>query len=101
MPVRKVNLGELKGTLNKRGRGRYTDPDLKEALIVMLEDGEPIVYDELFTVTSKTTDKQIDNEQAKWRNRAVSVFESIEASVGHKLSITWTTEQEMVISLAN
>jgi hypothetical protein len=101
MPVRKVNLGELKGTLNKRGRGRYEDPELKEALIIMLQDGEPLVYDELFTVTSKTTNKEIDNQQAKWRNRAVSVFESIEASAGFKLSITWSDAQEMVISLAN
>ena len=101
MPVRKVNLSELKGTLNKRGRGRYEDPELKEALIIMLQDGEPLVYDELFTVTSKTTNKEIDNQQAKWRNRAVSVFESIEASAGFKLSITWTDEQEMVITLAN
>jgi len=101
MPVRKVNLSELKGTLNKRGRGRYEDPELKEALIIMLQDGEPLVYDELFTVTSKTTNKEIDNQQAKWRNRAVSVFESIKEAEGRKLSITWTDEQEMVITLAN
>jgi hypothetical protein len=101
MAVRKVNLSELKGTLNKRGRGRYEDPELKALLIEMLIDGEPLVYDELFIVTSKTTNKQIDNEQAKWRNRAVSVFESIKESEGHKLSITWTDEQEMIISLAN
>jgi hypothetical protein len=101
MGVRKVNLSELKGSLNKRGRGRYEDPELKALLIEMLSDGEPLVYDELYTVTAKTTTKQVDNEQAKWRNRAVSVFESIEASEGHKLSITWTDAHEMVISLVN
>jgi hypothetical protein len=65
----------------------------------MLIDGEPIVYDELFTVTGKTTEKQIDNEHAKWRNRAVSVFESLES--GRKVSVSWTDAHEMIISLAN
>lgn len=97
MAVRKVNLSELKGSLNKRGRERFNDPELREALAQMLIDGEPVLYDELFTVTAKTTDKQIDNEHAKWRNRAVSVFNSLES--GHKVSVTWTTEHEMIISL--
>lgn len=98
MAVRKVNLGELKGSLNQRGRSRFTDPDLKSALEQMLIDGEPVVYDELFTVTAKTTEKQIDNEKAKWRNRACSVFDSLES--GKKVSISWTTAHEMIISLA-
>jgi hypothetical protein len=99
MGVKKVNLSELKGSLNKRGRGRFEDPALREALAQMLVDGEPIVYDELFTVTGKTTEKQIDNEHAKWRNRAVSVFESLES--GRKVSVSWTDAHEMIISLAN
>jgi hypothetical protein len=99
MGVKKVNLSELKGSLNKRGRGRFEDPVLREALAQMLVDGEAIVYDELFTVTSKTTEKQIDNEHAKWRNRAVSVFESLES--GRKVSVSWTDAHEMIISLAN
>ena len=97
MGVRKVNLSELKGSLNKRGRERFNDPELREALKQMLIDGEPVLYDELFTVTAKTTDKQIDNEHAKWRNRAVSVFNSLESN--RKVSVTWTTEHEMIISL--
>jgi hypothetical protein len=97
MAVRKVNLSELKGSLNKRGRGIFDDPELKEAFKQMLIDGESVVYDELFTITSKTTDKQIDNEHAKWRNRAVSVFNSLES--GYKVSISWTDEHEMIISL--
>jgi len=99
MGVKKVNLSELKGSLNKRGRGRFEDPALREALAQMLVDGEAIVYDELFTVTAKTTEKQIDNEHAKWRNRAVSVFESLES--GRKVSVSWTDAHEMIISLAN
>lgn len=99
MGVKKVNLSELKGSLNKRGRGRFEDPELKQAMEQMLIDGEPIVYDELFTVTAKTTEKQIDNQHAKWRNRAVSVFTSL--GTDHKVSIAWTDEHEMIISLAN
>lgn len=97
MAVRKVNLGELKGSLNQRGRSRFQDPDLLEAFKQMLIDHEPVVYDELFVVTNKTTDKELDNQKAKWRNRAVSVFDSLES--GHKVSISWTTANEMIISL--
>ncbi len=99
MAVRKVNLSELKGSLNKRGRGRFEDPELREALAIMLQDGEPVVYDELFTVNAKTTEHAIGNEKAKWRNRAVSVFESLES--GRKVSVTWTDAFEMIISLVD
>ena len=97
MGVKKVNLSELKGSLNKRGRGRFEDPELREAMEQMLIDGEAIVYDELFTVNAKTTGKQIDNEHAKWRNRAVSVFASLGSD--RKVSVSWTDEHEMIISL--
>lgn len=99
MGLRTVNLSELKGSLNKRGRGRYENSDLR-ALFQDLLDGkiQNIVWDELFKVTPKTTDKELTNLHAKWRNRAVSVFASLGVDT-HKPSITWTSEHEMVIVL--
>jgi hypothetical protein len=100
MALRSINLSELKGDLNKRGRDRYQNDDLKEMFQALLEGQiENVVWDELFTVTAKTTEKAIANEHAKWRNRAVSVFDSLETQ--RKLSITWTSEHEMVIVLAS
>jgi hypothetical protein len=100
MALRSINLSELKGDLNKRGRDRYQNDDLKEMFQALLEGQiENVVWDELFKVTDKTSDKTIANEHAKWRNRAVSVFDSLETQ--RKLSITWTSEHEMVIVLAS
>lgn len=93
-----INLSELKGTLSSRGRERYQDPELLSAFQDLLAGvTENIIMDDLFKVTSKTTDKQVTNERAKWRNRAVSVFESLETN--RKVSVAWSDEQEMVITL--
>jgi len=99
MALRSINLSELKGDLNKRGRDRYQNDELKAMFQELLNGAiENVVWDELFTVNAKTTDKEIANQHAKWRNRAVSVFETITEDA--KLSITWTSEHEMVIVLA-
>lgn len=97
MKIQKANLAELKGTLHKRGRARYENPELKQALAAMLKDGEDITIDELFVVTPKTTAKAITNEKAKWRNRIVSVFESLNS--GQKVSVSWTDKNEALVSL--
>lgn len=93
--VRKVNLSELQGNLSRRGRERYDNPVLKEALLEMLTDGQPIIWDE--AVPEGKTEKAFGASKAKWRNRAVSVFDSLNS--GKKISVQWTTENEMVISL--
>jgi len=100
MAIRTINLSELQGELNKRGRDRYENDELKGVLEQLVNGEIPhVIWDELFTVTAKTTDKAIANEHAKWRNRAVSVFDSLES--GRKPSITWTSAHEMVITLAS
>lgn len=100
MALRTVNLSDLKGTLNKRGRGRYENADLLALYADLLAGKIPnIVWDELFTVNAKTTDKEVVNLHAKWRNRAVSVF--AQTGSDKKISITWTDKHEMVIVLAS
>lgn len=99
MAIRTINLSELQGELNKRGRDRYENAELKEMCELLINGEIPhIVWDELFTVTAKTSEKEVANLHAKWRNRAVSVFDSIES--GKKASITWSDAHEMVITLA-
>ena len=60
--------------------------------------GQGIKVDDLFAVTAKTTAKTITNERAKWRNRVVSVFESL--NTGQKVSVAWTDANEMLVSIA-
>lgn len=94
-----INLSELKGSLSSRGRERYNDPELLQAFQDLVAGlTENVVMDDLFKVTPKTTDKAITNERAKWRNRAVSVFESL--GTNQKISVSWSDEHEMVIVLA-
>ena len=101
MAIKKnINLSDLKGTLSNKGRERYQDPELAQAFRELLAGEIPnVVMDDLFKVTAKTTEKTITNERAKWRNRAVSVFDSLES--GRKISVSWSDEQEMVIVLAS
>ena len=101
MAIKKnINLSDLKGSLSNKGRERYKDPELTQAFRELLSGEIPnVVLDELFKVTPKTTEKTITNERAKWRNRAVSVFDALES--GRKISVSWSDEHEMVIVLAN
>lgn len=92
--IRKVNLQEIKGTLSKRGRESFSCPPLKEAFQEMLKNGEAFIWED--AVPSQEKDKR-NSSKAMWRNRANSVFESLNS--GKKISIQWTTEDEMVISL--
>lgn len=96
--IRKVNLADLAGSLSQRGRERYNDPDLAEALREMLKDGQPFIW-ESAVVTGKT-EKALNASRAKWRSRAVSVFESLNAGENVGISVRWTTDtNEMVILL--
>lgn len=95
MGIRKVNLNELKGSLNQRGRVRYQNDELKNAFVDLLATGEAFIWDDA-KVEGKT-EKAQKASKGKWRNRAVSVFTSLNSE--EKISVQWTTENEMVISL--
>lgn len=94
---KKVSIDQLKGTLGRRGRHRYQNPEMLEMLKEMVQTGEPLALAELFTVTAKTTETEITNAKATWRNRASSLFDSL--NTGKKISISWTDKHEMVIFL--
>lgn len=93
-----INLSDLKGNLSSRGRSRYENPELAE-MLTQLVNGEiqHVVWDDLFTVNAKTTEKEITNQHAKWRNRASSVFASL--NTDKVLTISWTDAHEMVIQI--
>ena len=93
MGIRKVNLNDLKGSLSQRGRSRFEDEELATALLEMLEDNEPVIWES--AQVEGTTEKQRTASKMKWRNRANSVFNALES--GTKISIRWTTDDEMVI----
>lgn len=94
MGIRKVNLSDLSGSLSKRGRERYDDPELREALQAMLEDGEAFIWDT--AVVKGKTEKELTASKAMWRSRATSVLASIGEE--HTMTIRWTNSNEMVIS---
>lgn len=94
---KKVNLGELKGQLNKRGRSRYNDPEVRAHMETLLATGEPVAYGGLYDATD-LSETEIVNIRAKWRNRFTSVVASIDPN--RKVSVHWTTEHEVVITLA-
>jgi hypothetical protein len=93
--TKKVNLQAIQGSLNKRGRERFHDPILAESFKEMLTDGEAFIWLDAMPVGKTPT--EIANSRAMWRARAVSVFKSLNS--GKKITVQWTTENEMVISL--
>lgn len=95
-----INLSDLKGSVSKRGRDRYENAELAELLTQLANGALPfVIWDELYSVTKTTTEKVITNERAKWRNRACSVFDSL--NTDKKVSIHWTDAHEMVITIAS
>lgn len=94
--TKKVNLNDLRGSLSKRGRARYSDPMLAEALHSLLA-GEVEAFIWLDAVPTGATPEQVNSDKAKWRARAVSIFQTL--SSGRKITVAWTDENEMVISL--
>ena len=95
----KVNLSDLQGSLSQRGRERYSNPELKEALLEAINsDDKSFIWGE--AVVEGKTEKAITASKAKWRSRAVSVFDSIAENNGQKVSIQWTNDDNrMVISV--
>lgn len=95
--IRKVNLSDLTGSLHQRGRQRYDNPNLANAMRELLTDRQPFIWED--AKPEGKTDKAKDASKAKWRNRAVSVMSGIDPDA--KLTIRWTTQDEMVILLAD
>jgi len=95
---KKINLSDLKGKTSQRGRKRYANATLTEYLREMVSTREGFGVPELLTVTPKTTEKQIQTQKAKWRNRIVSLFEELNFP-GHRISISWTDAHEMVVEM--
>lgn len=100
--IRKVNLSDLQGSLSQRGRERYSNPELKDALLEAIQaetkDDKSFIWEE--AVVEGKTEKALTASKAKWRSRAVSVFDSITDHKGQKVTIQWTTDtNEMVISV--
>jgi hypothetical protein len=73
--IRKVNLADLQGSLSKRGRERFHDPELAQALREMLVDKSPFVWET--AVVEGKNEKQLNASRAKWRSRAVSANEMV------------------------
>lgn len=102
--IRKVNLSQLQGSLSQRGRERYSNPELKEALLEAIQaetkDDKSFIWEE--AVVEGKTEKALTASKAKWRSRAVSVFDTFSdlEKNGQKVTIQWTTDtNEMVISV--
>jgi hypothetical protein len=94
MTTRKVNLSDLKGSLSKKGKPRYENSELLEAFKEMLTDPAPFIWEE--ALVEGKTDTEINASKAKWRNRATSVFATLDSPM--TISIVWTTDtDEMVI----
>lgn len=93
MGIRKVDLSALAGELSQRGRSRFQDPELHEALVAMVDDREPIAWDT--AVVKGKNETEVEASKAMWRNRATSVFSTIETDM--EITIRWTKANLMVI----
>lgn len=104
---RKINLSELKGTVSPRGRKPYTDEALVQYLTEMVQDGEGFGLDAPYEVTDdmrKGTPRGVkaqNRERAKWRNRIVSVWTSTLGRDKGEITVGWTSEHEVTVSLRN
>lgn len=95
--IQKVNLADLAGSLSQRGRERYNDPELAQALREMLKDGQPFIW--ASAVVTGKTEKALNASRAKWRSRAVSVFQSLNAGENVGISIRWTNDTNKMVIL--
>lgn len=103
--IRKVNLSDIQGELNKRGREAFHNQDLKDSLIELMNSensDEAIVWEEGF-VNPNLKEKQKTNLAAKFRNRVVSVTKQIAQETNKEFAVTirYTVNGQMVISKRN
>ena len=90
---KKINLNEVTN-LVKRGRGEYENPDLVADILALDAsiDGDAFVFE---LATGDPSDDEFVNHKNTWRNRVAKCAEQADREV----SIHWTTEGEMVVSL--
>lgn len=94
-PNRKVNLKALQGSLSKKGKPAYQNPALASDIRSLSTDDPNDAFIWAEAVVTLTGDKTVDNRNKMlWRQRAVSVSESVEIPI----RIQWTNDGEMVIS---
>lgn len=103
--IRKVNLSDLQGKLNKRGRESFHDDELKASLMELLNSENS---DEAFIWVDGFVDPTLKEKakvtlSAKFRNRVTSVAKQITNETGKALAITvrYTRDGEMVVSKRN
>jgi hypothetical protein len=90
---KKINLSEVTN-LVKRGRDSYSDPELVSDILALDAsiEGDAFVYE---SATGNPADDEFVNHKNTWRNRVARCAEVAEREV----SIHWTTDGEMVVSL--
>lgn len=97
-PNRKVNLTALQGKIAKKGKPPYRDPALAQDLLTLdpTVEGDAILWSQATVNVTGTDPKAINAEKMKWRQRAISVADGLNL----KVTINWSTDGEMYISLA-
>jgi hypothetical protein len=91
--AKKINLNEV-SNLVKRGREGYNDPELVADILALDAsiEGDAFMFE---TATGDPSDDEFVNHKNTWRNRVAKCAEQAEREV----SIHWTTEGEMIVSL--
>jgi hypothetical protein len=91
--AKKINLNEVTN-LVKRGREGYNDPELVADILALDAsiEGDAFMFE---TATGDPADEDFVNHKNTWRNRVAKSAEVAEREV----SIHWTTEGEMIVSL--
>lgn len=93
----KVNLNDIKAQLVKRGRDAYQNEELEAELTALDPDteGDAFLFPEA-TFEGDTSTEAYINHKNLWRNRVQGMADRLEIG---KLSVNWTIQGEMVVSL--
>lgn len=94
---KKVNLKAMQNKIAKKGKPSYKNEALASDLLTLdpSVEGDAIIWAEA-TVNVTADQKAVNAEKMKWRQRAISVAESHNLTI----SVNWTLDGEMIISLA-
>jgi hypothetical protein len=92
----KVNLKDISAQLVKRGRDAYDNPELVEELLALdaTVEGDAFIFPD---AKGDTTSTDYTNHKNLWRNRVTGLAERY--NIG-KVSIAWSVEGDMVVSIA-
>lgn len=99
--IQKVNLEDLQGQINKRGRQAFHDEMLKTALADLFADSDPksgVIWDDGF-VDPNMNEKDQTKVQAKFRSRAVSVAKQINKDFA--VTVQYLKDGRMLITKRN